>query len=582
MAPLYDHIQWGYVCGHFEDVKINSPDCSLSIQRTKGKAWRQSPMACYRHMGIRQVDWDKPLLIPFFPDNTSIYNQIVASVHRYGCDMPVPQMDRIDHFREYAKLIITSYFVPVRDEDIVDWDLWLHTRGYPAGRREALRVLWKEMVAMPNDVLGVKGHIKVEGYDEPKNARAILSYSDSSKVILGPLINAIDHCTFGSLPNFVKGSDPKTWPQRLQGLFGSKPVNCTDFSSFEAHHRGTYAYIVYFWMAHMLRGVTGRKRMREIIKAMVLGRNEIRFRDIKVSVDQRLMSGALWTSSSNGVLNLLLMSYMTLVTKFGQVDPRVLCGHFRTDFTGLCEGDDGICEYVPINPRMMDELGIKLKMTKAQSYDMAGFCQIYCMSDQALRDPIKTLTKFFVLPVNFVGSKRSRVLSYLRAKAESYKYLYPDAPVVGPLMDWVLDRTRSIDSRQCVDLLGYWDKYVHSFVQQFRRTRAKPSDAARSRVEVLFGLSITKQLEIEDVLHRSNCDVIDLDLSQFAKSYHYKAVREFVVPRDCMTLPSEPNVPRSIREIERNGLSPSRKSKVVGTQHPKFWKGGKDLSSSVR
>lgn len=245
------------------------------------------------------------------------------------------------------------------------------------------------------------------------------------------------------------------------------------------------------------------------------------------------------------------------------------------DFKGLFEGDDGICEYTPIDPALMLRLGIKLKIERAPSFEEAGFCTIYCDpgSLTTYRDPKRTLLKFFALPPKFRNSKRSKVLAYLRAKAMSYKYLFPDAPVVGPLMDWVLRRTKSIDCRGAVEDLDYWQKYIHQFIDMDAlKTSARPSIASRSNVERIFSVDLVHQMCIEDVLMRSNADVLELDLTPFLNEDYTRLASEFLFHRRSPGRPPVPVYPPLIREVLKNGLS-GLKCCVASSRHREFYAG---------
>lgn len=564
------------IVGHFE-VKINSFTPDLSIKIKGGNVVRTVPMAYFRFMGMVQTGLTCPAYLPFFPDTSHIHNQIVASVHRFGCIMPEPDAITMRHFLAYARMVIHK-LTPVRESDIKPWEDWLVGCGYPAGRRDALRALRRRYTSIDDHVLDVKAFIKWESYQCPKNARAILSYTDESKILLGPLVNAIDKATFKGLPYFVKGTDPKTWPEKLRDVFGDMPVNCTDFTSFEAHHRGPYAYIIYYWMAHMIRGLTGRRVLREMIKAMVLGRNVIKFRDIVVQVDQRLMSGALWTSSANSMLNFLIMSYMTIRTRHGPLSPGSMLDKLG-EFKGLFEGDDGICEYSPISEELISKMGIKLKMERAISFQQAGFCTILCESESltTYKDPFRVISKFFALPPKYKDSKRTKVLSYFRAKAQSMKYLFPDAPIIGPMMDWVLRRTKSIDITPALPDLDYWHTYVLQFVRlEDIKKPARVPDGVRASVSSSFGISVMVQHSIEDVLMRCNSDVVPVDLAQFVSPDQWRLVQEFQFERGKGAPPPVGNCPKVIAQIAKGNLKGKGKFSTK-TRHEEFLENDRDL-----
>lgn len=567
----------GYKVGHYE-IPLNVPDVSLSIQMRIRDHVKENPVACFREMFVIQDGIGRPLLVPFVPSISDPSNMVAACMHRFGCDMPEPKLDVMRDFVQYSRVFILRYVKHLADDDIKPFDAWLDGVGYSAARRDSLRNLRKNMIELSSKCLVAKGFIKFESYKCPKNPRAILSYSDDSKVLLGPLINAMDKCQFKSLSHlFVKGTDPADWPKRLRDTFGTMPVNCTDFTSFEAHHRGDFAYIIYFWMAHILRNVSGASVWRAMIKALVLGRNEIVFKHIRVEVDRRLMSGALWTSSANGMLNMLIMSYLTLKVKFPLLCTSALVEKASTDFRGLFEGDDGITEFVPIPQSLIDSLGLKLKLERQSCFEEAGFCSIYCdgRSLATVRDPKKTLQNFFMLPAEYQNSKRSKVLSYFRAKALSLKYLYPNAPIVGPMMDWVLRRTKSFDPNAALDHIDLWHKNTLLFALKSNKHKspAVVDVTSRQMVEKIFGISYARQLTLEDSFIACKDDFISLDLRDLAEREHYTQTQLFLQERGMQHTTPDAVVPDAIQQVCQTGvLRASRGRTAIKNMHKNFFK----------
>lgn len=379
-------------------------------------------MLCLREMYLRNPNSLLPDLAPFFPSLRSVQNEYYASIHRFGCKMP--EIDVRCGVKEYAIEFIRNVMSP--PTTMKSFDEWITESDYPGSRKRYFCELRSKIDFLKRRHLVVESFIKAEGYEEPKNPRGILSYTDETKVVLGPICQAVDKAMF-SLDYFVKGRDPKTWPGLLLDRLGENCVICTDFSSFEAHHRGLYADVVKFWFRHMTSKIVGSRHLLRLILAMVGTRNKIVFPCSKVEIDERLMSGALWTSSSNGLLNLMIMSFLVLRTKFPDCPARDLW-RMREHFRGFVEGDDGICVAEAIPERLIESLGVRLKFEYHKDFSTAGFCSIYCdrSSLECVRDPKKILRSFFYIPIHLQKSRPGTVLSYLRAKALSYKYLSPN------------------------------------------------------------------------------------------------------------------------------------------------------------
>lgn len=517
-------------------------------------------------MYIEDSFFGLPPLIPFYPDPRATANCVAASIHRFGCSMPDQDADEISLFLAFSKNIINK-IEKLEDSDVPDFKTWLDESNYSGGRKKMFELLRANVVQLDERLVEVDSFIKDEGYDVPKHARAINSYSDESKVLLGPFIKACDKKLF-SLKYFVKGTNPKCWPEKLLSLFGRSKVICTDFTSFEAHHSGPFAYLGWLYFKHMFSNLTGARAIRELVYRMVLGVNNMSFGATKVRVDQRLMSGAMWTSSLNGFLNLCIMSYLTLRAQHPKAGADELFSHFD-DFRGLFEGDDGICEHSEIDKNVIKRLGIRLDVEECDTFESAGFCSIYCDAESlsTVANPIRVLRHFFLLPVKLANASKNRVLAYLRCKAMSYKYMYPNAPVVGPLSDWVLRETRNIDHRVAiVDFDVYKVGAIKEALQSFQQNKTSftsPADVAPSSrriVDLVFGMPEHDQLCIEEVLRSASRGPVDLHLDDYCGEEERKHRVDFLFPYDSsktravFNVPEPLHIPKIVKETLFSGL----------------------------
>lgn len=444
----------------------------------------------------------------------STTNQISASTHRFGRKMPLPDEAAMKDFVRFSKTFILTHFTPPTAADVPTFDEWLENSSYPPGRKKALRKV-REEFKLDHKIYESQSFGKHEAYMEDKHMRAINSPSDLSKVILGPLIYASDKATFKT-KWFVKGSDPRDWPERLVELFGDRAVMETDFSSFEAHHRAAFAEIIHFWLTYMT-GHLSTELQKCLIERLVLGTNVAVFKYITVAIKQRLMSGALWTSSANGVLNLLIMAFLN-ARSVSDAEPEELARNIDAYFRGLVEGDDGICEKRGVKVELIRKLGLDLKFEEHDNFGHANFCGITCALDSRviLTDPIAVLRKFFVLPPKYMEADSSVQAELMRSKAISYLYLYHDCPIIGWLAYRVCELTRG---RGVICL----EKHAHEkwILRNCDLTSGKPwlvpprvSMSARQHMEAVFGVTVSKQLELEAQI-RTSGPVFRLDLWEF-------------------------------------------------------------------
>lgn len=537
-------------------MSLNKPSPTLSI-RMHPRRDSDGPVAVIGPM--RLVDAKSGLceLTPLFPSISSPYNQIAATVHRFGCEMPRYDKEEMRRFVCFAKTFIENKFFPLTFEECHSTREWLDSASYSGSRKIALFDLRRNAVTIDAATTVVKSFVKNEAYDEGKNARGINSYSDLSKALVGAIISDSDHKTF-STKWFVKGSNPRDWPEKLREVLGLEKVVETDFSSFEAHHSGPLAGIVRHWIMHMIRHVATNS-LKRLISQMVMGRNRIEFKHLTAEIDQRLMSGAMWTSSANGVLNLLLMSYLSLRSQFPEMDSAELVDKVDSNFSGLVEGDDGICVDRGFNTNIIADLGLKLKFEHHDFYGDASFCGIVCTPNMknVVTDPVKVISRLFVLDKKFVSAKSNVQLSLLRAKALSLKVNFNDCPVIGPLCQRICDLTRGHDVRPVTSENDWKMSKLIPIAVKEKVWQRKPVVDWESRVLVSerFGVPVSLQLEWEEQIGGFT-SVLSLDLSLFRSDEKLSFCNRFV--GGCSRLDQ---VPDSIRDIYNNGLNGKTKLK---------------------
>jgi hypothetical protein len=544
----------GYVCGQYE-VEMNEPDDLLQLDVKDYRTLAPKPVGILPKFKHVQPGYPHPVLVPFHADLRSVPNMIAATVHRFGCAMPEREGVLMALFERVSKRFITSHFSQVDVRLVPSLATWLER--YPGPRLRSLVKTWDSTRVLGRDsIVRVESFLKDEVYMKPKNPRGINSYSDESKMVLGPLMHAADKVIFKS-KHYVKGTNPKEWPQKMEALFGNSRVIGTDFSSMEAHHCGVYARIVYFAFAHVLKHVPGARYVRALLKRLMLGVNEITFGPLRIRLLQRLMSGALWTSSGNGVLNLLLMGFMSALSS-GCHDEDAILQFMLHKFVGLFEGDDGLCVDYGIEADLPEKMGLKLKFDKFADYSRAGFCKVYCDrgSMTTIREPIEVLAKFFLLPSKYALGDKSH-LALLRAKALSYGVMYSKCPILGALIQRVLWTTSGYMVKQ-----SHFDavKLYHSQYEDLpkRIENAETPESARHLMSEIFGISVDEQLRIERVLNARPMDrfaPIELDLDRWVDSdMRFNALR-YVAPYNEHWVRPQHDLPPIIEEfLEGTGI----------------------------
>jgi hypothetical protein len=252
-----------------------------------------------------------------------------------------------------------------------------------------------------------------------------------------------------------------------------------------------------------------------LIRGLVVGDNRAVFKFITASIPERLMSGAMWTSSANGILNLCIMSYLSSQAVLPDHSPAQRAEWSATSFVGLVEGDDGICLDYGISNAQIKALALDLDFQPHDHYSQANFCGITCprIGDGCIiTDPLAVLRKFFVIPPQYMHSRPSVKAALIRAKSLSYITLYKDCPIVGPLAHRCLFLTRGIDARPYRrEQALYFDPDPASNHVDGMFKAPKISASSRDLMAEKFGISIERQLAIEMQIAASGpCFVVSL------------------------------------------------------------------------
>lgn len=525
--------------------------------------------------GVGIVDGTmKPWIPPFVPAKKDMHSHIASAMKRYGVRMPEQDAGEIAVFEQYCKGFIETYFKP--PVSMPTFEEWLEHSKYPGWRREELReVARRTNYARPGnkreDWFYAQSFIKDESYPEPKIARTINALSDEIKCIYGPAFHAIDKATYATLGGkwFIKGTNPRELPKRMAALFGDRPVVETDFSSFESHHRGAFNRIVRHWMMHMVRGFPRCGRQwKKTLSRIVHGTNTCRYSTIEVTLDETLMSGASWTSSSNGVMNLLIMSYIWARSSRPDLGVRELI-ELAKEFPGLVEGDDGISVDTGFDEAIVKKLGLKLKFERHARFGEANFCGVVMGEDgEVMTDPKEFIRKFYLLPQSLAHASEKKKMAYLRCKAMSALVQYRNCPVVGPIAQSVMDRTKGYDIR---GVIGQFDRYTQDKIRNalaMKKTLASETthikDTTRIAMEQRYGLVTRLQREIEEKVLRDGRAVFDhFDMLTRAevdqRNYHIvKDVAE-------ATIPIRYYVDPRVAAIARQGFLKRRKQRTPST-----------------
>lgn len=329
-----------------------------------------------------------------------------------------------------------------------------------------------------------KAFIKAEVYEEFKAARAINAYGDELNAVLAPYIKAVEKLVFCH-HWFVKGLTNAQRDVKLSKFCGS--VICTDFSSFEAHHYGVFNQLFVDFVEMLCPAIP------KLFRQVVMAENNSKFHGASFKVNQRLMSGAPWTSLQNTFLNFCVMQYLR------RNDPR----HDYFDDKLLVEGDDGISEEFEFDEHEIENLGLLLKIERHADTTHASFCGRVVVDGCCLVNPRRVFGKLQVMWRRYYRFPMSIKLAIYKAKLLSYSDQYAGCPLVSEFCNAMLDSSllTRVDERVAVKFMDSYERERFELVERrFVETTVK----TRVIFSELFGIGIEEQLSFEAVDHCRN------------------------------------------------------------------------------
>lgn len=387
---------------------------------------------------------------------------------------------------------------------------WLDSTSFNEKRKEELRTAEAaNRGSMPplSVCRKVKNFIKHECYPEYKHARLINSRCDRFKVWCGPLFKAIEERVYDTAGpiRFIKHVPVVDRPALISALPKGMRCYSTDFTSFEKHFTAdvmeNIEMVLYDYMLPFLS-----KAERGQLHAVLTGVNEVRCRSgFRAKVKARRMSGEMCTSLGNGFTNLIIATYLA-EQKGGYI-------------CGFVEGDDGLfCSTVDLSSSDYAACGFDAKVKVEADPCSASFCgMIFSDSGEIIRDPRQFFCKFS-WTANYITAGLAVKKQLLRAKALSTVYETPQCPIVGALARRALQLTSGCNARFEED--GYHDtRLIPRDV--IGLAKFHPSDDTRMLFAHKFGIGVSAQLYIEDLIMRGDMEGVVALMPPPAVILHY-------------------------------------------------------------
>lgn len=447
------------------------------------------------------------------PDHQDPLTGLVGLSHRILAKSPKIDHNVLNKFSYFVSNWLETNLVPLVEDASLNMDyeavvLWLSKTDYPLYRREQLLrefvlhdgAQWTDSI---RDYYNTKSFFKDEFYQEFKNARSINSRCDFFKTVVGPIFKGIEKILF-SRGEFIKKIPVQDRAKYIHDRLFSEGACyfASDFTSFESSFSKQIMMACEFALyRHMTQNLSCGDRFMTIITEALAGMNFLVFKNFGVEVEATRMSGEMCTSLGNSFTNLMVNLF-------------ILSENGCKDVECVVEGDDGLYRFNGVAPTSdhYAKLGFEIKLVVEKELHLASFCGlVYDPIDlKVLADPMKVLLRTCWGDAKYKDSRKSKLLSLLKAKALSIVYQYDGCPVVSSYGHWLLRRLARVS---IVPGLAMLEKNEYKFNvnemikwagleygdAQFKLPRTAIGIGSRYVIQEKFGFAIENQLTIEHI-----------------------------------------------------------------------------------
>lgn len=435
------------------------------------------------------------------PDLNHAPSQLAGLVKRVAAEMPPILGRNLRKFKRFVRRFCKKYLNDLTFDGIEDFEFeeWISNAPYPEYRKEELRRVFKESLDR-SPITIVKAFTKDECYDLFKFLRGIHARHDDYKVRVGPFAKKFGDRLF-KMKWFIKKIPVSERPSKLlEALSGFDKIFCTDFSQFEATFVKSLMSIelwVYNWT---LRNHPMQKQFNDLFACLVQT-NVIDYKYFTVHLNSKRMSGEMFTSCGNGLMN-LLMTMFILENNGNDLDK--VGAYF--------EGDDGIigCTHLPTKQDYTD-LGANIKIEIPKGINTASFCgNVFDpIAKHNVRNPMEAAVCFGWINGSYLQASVEVKMKLLRVKSMSLLSEYPGCPILRSLAWYGIRNTRKYKKIDKTFLTKNFSKDTYKFEQVLdmfetfdERNLSKIEVHKNSRVlvEEMYNIPVSEQLRIEHYL----------------------------------------------------------------------------------
>lgn len=448
--------------------------------------------------------------LPFAPLKNR-QNELNGIVKRLIHEQRPPKVGDCDDIVKYVREFILPYIKPLHPGASYEQlkSQWDEANSYTLKRRQTLQHL-RDQYIMENGeywdpkLLRCKMFMKEEFYQEKKHARLIISRNDTFKGIIGPYAHAFDEELFHGhfAENFVKGKDSQWKVKRMQDIYRTYPICMeTDYSSFEgSQSRAIQDAIELEVFRHYFQNHP------HILELIEMTYEDRRLEDLSVKEIRKLKiakiqpyifskyhglglvgnrkSGEMWTSSGNGLLNIVIMKYLSHT--------------YGVNFDGIVEGDDGF--FGVDQPILQDHhyarLGFTIKLHYETDPNELSFCGLRFSRDGTyLIDPERLNRIGWNEKRKYFKCNKKTKLQLLKARCLSLLSEAPNCPMTSIFAYNVI---KNIKAKEKLNPLDWWDRRIYEENKaNLKYERPIITDRARLDFYYMYGIGPETQKNIE-------------------------------------------------------------------------------------
>lgn len=474
------------------------------------------------YAGPRMYSWRRlpwgyvPSLVPQhfdLHDPTTLEQALFGRLYR---NLPPVDPTELDHWSECATKVFRKWDLPPAQPPSMA--TWINSLRHPEWRKQQLRnaaekIHWKfpyPSLLMRGDAFG-KRETAVD-YSRP---RLIMSRSDTGKVVIGPMIHAVEERVY-PLPCFTKGMTPEEIMEEIIGLkrMRFKHYYVSDYSSFESSEGPEKKERAEF---KLYKQILGNQVFVDLLLNVL--RTSVKFhtrrRELKILLRNFRYSGEVDTSCGNGIMNFVTSFYVVYVAYDRDFELA------WANFSGKFEGDDGIFgTNRALDATVYERLGFSIKLEEVDDPCTASYCGlVFAESGQVIREPRKVLQKFGWTPnCLYAGDKVLREL--LKAKAMSAICVAPHCPITGVLAREALKRCKNVHAR--FDPTEYVTYDKKNLLVEFA-----PTYETRLLYSKMFGITPQQQINAEEAIRAGHVEYLAQLFPASPAMLHYQ--RAYVV-----------------------------------------------------